>query len=92
MSDNKQHDEPLLISEREAARLLDVCERTLFTMRQRGDIPCLRIGRRNLYSVQSLRDWIRAQEKMGTAGASRAVPSQEGTAPSLPHDSANGSS
>lgn len=63
----------LLIRSREAARILNISERTLFAMTApRGPITPVRIGRadsgnkRVLYSVETLKAWIAAQ----TASAS----------------------
>jgi excisionase family DNA binding protein len=50
--------EPLLVGVEEAARLLNVCSRTLWTLTQSGNLPHLRIGRRVLYPVEGLRRWI----------------------------------
>lgn len=55
----------LLLAAREAAAALSVCEKTLWSITQpRGDLPCVRIGRRVLYSVDDLRTWI-AKKKGG---------------------------
>ncbi len=55
---------PLLISGREAAKLLSVCERTLYTLTKAGEIPAVRIGRAVRYSMDDLKEWIRrASEK-----------------------------
>lgn len=58
----------LLIRSREAARMLNISERTLYAMTApRGPIVSVRIGRadsgnpRVLYSVERLREWIAAQ-------------------------------
>ncbi len=49
----------LLLSAREAANSLGICEKTLWaTTAPRGDLPCVRIGRRVLYFVDDLRAWI----------------------------------
>lgn len=53
---------PLLIGSREAAQALSVCERTLWELTNRGDMPCVRIGRRVLYSPADLRTWIDRQK------------------------------
>jgi excisionase family DNA binding protein len=50
--------EPLLVGADEAARLLNVCSRTLWTLTNSGSLPHLRIGRRVLYPVDGLRRWI----------------------------------
>ena len=62
----------LLIPARDAARMLSVSERTLYSMTSpRGPIAPVRIGRadsgnpRVLYSVEMLRAWIAAQVSGG---------------------------
>jgi excisionase family DNA binding protein len=50
---------PLLVSHRDAARMLSVCERTLFSLVQAHEIPVVRIGRGVRYSVDDLRAWIK---------------------------------
>ena len=54
----KGNETPLLISAGQAAVLLGVSERTLWAMSNAKKIPSMRIGRRRLYSVQALRQWI----------------------------------
>ncbi len=61
-----QPPERLLISAREAAAALSICEKSLwnFTI-PRGSIPSTRIGSRVLYSTISLRKWASEQETKG---------------------------
>ena len=47
----------LLVNEREAARMLSICPRTLWGMAARGEVPVVRLGSRKLYSIDSLRQW-----------------------------------
>ncbi len=55
---------PLLVSPRQAARMLSVCERTLYSLEKAGEIAAVRRGRLVRYSVDELRAWIeRASEK-----------------------------
>ncbi len=54
--------EPLLISERAAARKLSVSERTLWGWRRAGIVPHVRVGRTVKYSVDSLRRWVAERE------------------------------
>ena len=59
--------EKLLVSPREAARLLSICEKTLWTITKRDGVPCVRIGRAVRYSPADLRSWIErstAQSKL----------------------------
>jgi len=49
----------LLLSTREAAAALSICQKTLWSMtRPRGDLPCVRIGARVLYDPRDLEVWI----------------------------------
>jgi len=49
----------LLLSQREAARTLGICEKTLWSVTApRGSIPVVRIGRGIRYSPDDLRAWI----------------------------------
>jgi excisionase family DNA binding protein len=52
--------EPLLLTPRDAAKALSVCERTLYGLTvPRGDIPVIRAGRLVRYSVEDLKTWIK---------------------------------
>jgi hypothetical protein len=57
----------LLLTKREAAAALSVCERTLYDLTApRGPIPCLRLPGRGVarsirYAVDDLRAWIASQ-------------------------------
>ena len=55
---------PLAVSPRTAAKMLSVCERTLYSLTKAGEIAAVRRGRLVRYSVDELRAWIeRASEK-----------------------------
>ncbi len=54
---------PLLVSPRQAARMLAICERTLYTLTKAGEIPAVRIGRCVRYSVTELQEWVRRGSK-----------------------------
>ncbi len=59
--DRKERDrnaDPLLISERNAGSTLGVSARTVFNMIARGDLKAVRIGKRKLITVESIRDFI----------------------------------
>lgn len=51
----------LLLSVREAATAMGICEKTLWTLTQQGEIPVIRIGRAVRYPVDGLREWIQKQ-------------------------------
>ncbi len=52
----------LLISERDAALKLGVSERTMFNMRQDGEVPFVRVRTRIMYSPAALQKWIESRE------------------------------
>ena len=55
-------DKGLLIDSRQAAKLLKVSERTLFTMHKRGEMPSpIRIGRAVRWSLEELTKWVDAK-------------------------------
>lgn len=49
---------PLLLTPRQAAEALAISERTLWTLTDRGDVPCVRIGRLVRYPATALAQWI----------------------------------
>ncbi len=52
----------LLMTSPEAAEALSISQRPLWGLTQRGDIPCVRIGRAVRYDPADLRTWIDAQK------------------------------
>jgi excisionase family DNA binding protein len=50
---------PLLLTPRQAAKLLSISERSLATYTKSGLIPVVRIGSSVRYSPDELRGWIR---------------------------------
>ena len=53
--------EPLLVDVGEAARLLSVCERTVFNMVDRGELTPVRIGRAVRFAMDDLSAWVASQ-------------------------------
>ena len=52
--------EPLLVSAEDAARLCGVARSTWLAMHSAGKIPLPRsLGRRRLWSLEELREWVR---------------------------------
>lgn len=50
---------PLLLTARQASKLLNLSERTLYRLTAGGDIPVVKIGPRGVrYDVADLRRWI----------------------------------
>lgn len=56
---------PLLIGMNEAARLLSLSPRTVWSMANSGELPTVRVRRRVLFNVEALRAWIDAQTQGG---------------------------
>ncbi len=52
----------LLVGSIEAAKLLDISPRTLWTLRNAGAVPFVRIGASVKYSVSALQTWIESQQ------------------------------
>ena len=50
--------EQLALGCKEAAKVLGISERTLFTLTGQGDIPSFTVGTRRLYSTAALRTWV----------------------------------
>ena len=55
--------EPLLLSATEAARMLSISPRTLWTMTATGEMPCVRIRGRVLYDMHDLRTYIETNKE-----------------------------
>lgn len=59
--------EPMLIGMADAARMIGVSARTLWSMANAGELPIVRIRRRVLFNVAALREWVDARTKGGAA-------------------------
>lgn len=55
----------LVVSSGEAAKMLDVSEKHLYTLSMKGDLPRVLIGARVCYRVETLRAWVAAHEGSG---------------------------
>ena len=55
--------EPLLLTGKQAARLLSISERSLFTLNKAGQLPAVHIGRSVRYDPADIRVWIDAAKK-----------------------------
>lgn len=55
---NQTEARPLAVRPREAAKLLGISERLLWSKTNAGEIPHMRIGKAILYPVDLLRDWL----------------------------------
>lgn len=62
--------EPMAVDARTAAKVLGVSERTVWTLKDRGELPTVRIGRRVLYRVADLHEFLASRvAKEGSAHA-----------------------
>ena len=67
-------DDAIVIGVREAARLLGVCEKTLWSLSvPRGSIPVVQIGRSVRYTIDDLQAWVKRARVTG----GREVPRNE---------------
>jgi excisionase family DNA binding protein len=55
---NQNPVQPMLVSARDAAKLLAISERTLWSLTAAGEIPVVRIGRSVRYDPRDLQTWI----------------------------------
>jgi len=55
----------LALRPKEAAEALGIGTRLLWELTNRGDIPCVRIGRCVTYPVDLLREWLARQSEGG---------------------------
>lgn len=58
--------ERLTVGRREAAKMLGISERLLWTLTSTGEVPHMRIGTRVLYPVEPLRKWVAARAGTST--------------------------
>jgi excisionase family DNA binding protein len=73
MTDAKTNQQPTQESDRDtgllnrvqAARWLGIHPRTLDRLRDRGELPAVKIGRRSLYRLETLRAYARSREVRG---------------------------
>lgn len=61
---------PLLLTPRDAAKVMSLSERTLWTLTQRGELPAVWIGRAKRYAVTDLAAWIDSQKAAGNGAVS----------------------
>ena len=81
----------LLLTPREAAKALSVCEKTLWTWTQpRGPIPAVRFGSAVRYSVAALSRFIAAAESGALEGAGKPVEDDAQICVSQPDESEYG--
>ena len=58
--------EPKLLSVKEVARMLGISQRTIWSMTNAGEIPCVRIRKRVLYRLDHVQGFIDRQTEGGT--------------------------
>lgn len=54
---------PLLVTARQAARMLAISERKLWSLTTRGDLPRIKLGRSVRYAVSDLLSFIERESK-----------------------------
>ena len=55
--------ERILLTPREAAKVLSVCERTLFSLNKAGQLRPIKIGRSVRYDIADIKAWIERAKK-----------------------------
>ena len=63
--------EPLCLRAHEAAVMLGVSERHLWSMTNRGEIPCVRMGRAVRYPLELLKRWLEERAQQDSRGVGR---------------------
>ncbi len=58
MKPQNRSPDPVLLKPKEAAALLSVSERSLWTLMRNGEIPHIRIGKSVRYYISDLKEWI----------------------------------
>ena len=59
MNSSESNIQCLLLTPREAAKALSICEKTLYTLTKSGELPAIKIGRAKRYSVDEINRWIK---------------------------------
>ena len=59
--------QPLLVREREAAKLLGVCPKTIYTLARQGKLQAVRIGHSVRYDVRDIEAFIARAKSQGGA-------------------------
>ena len=59
---------PLALSPKNAAKALGIGVRTLWSKTNAGEVPHVRIGRRIVYPIELLQEWLREQTKKKGGG------------------------
>ena len=59
----KEKDDQLLWTVSETARQLDVCQKTVHRLINKGAFPAVRYGRRIYLSRESILDWVESQNR-----------------------------
>jgi excisionase family DNA binding protein len=62
---------PTLLSADQASKVLLVSTRTLYTLSQRGDLPCIKIGRSVRYHPKDIEAYLDRQRTTQGKGVSR---------------------
>ena len=52
---------PLAVRSKEAAELLSISQRKLWSLTNAGEIPHVKVGRATVYPVDALREWLAAK-------------------------------
>jgi excisionase family DNA binding protein len=53
----------LVVTAQEAAKMLNISDRSLYTLSAKGELPRVLIGARVCYRIETLRNWVEAAER-----------------------------
>ncbi|PHS04369.1 MAG: DNA-binding protein [Blastopirellula sp.] len=56
------HVDDSLLNSRQAAKLLSISERKLWSLANEGDLPCVKFGRTVRYDKEDIKAWINKQK------------------------------
>lgn len=65
MDSPRRNDEPIALRPREAARLLNISERTLWQLTRDRKVPAARVGKLWRYSREELQRWLAERQEGG---------------------------
>lgn len=63
MTGNTPTPAKLLLTPREAAAAMSVCEKTLYTLTRRGELPAIYIGSAKRYSIEDIQAFIERSKR-----------------------------
>ena len=66
MNESKKTIEPLAVNTNQASKMLGIGRTTLYHLVKAGKIPCTKLARRTLFSIEDLHTFLRSTNGGGT--------------------------